>query len=127
MVCDCTRHASIVPVPGQPSIREVSTTATIISLSWSVPSDSATSYEVTWQRSSSAARSSDPSTRAEDDVGTSGEISDGSTSYTIEGLESGTFYSITVRVTNPAGSADSSPVNISTSREGNNNYSLVHV
>ena len=86
-----------------------------------------TSYEVMWQRSSSAAGSSGPSTRAEDGVGTSGEITDGSTSYTIVGLESGTFYSITVRVSNPVGSADSSLVNISTSREGNNNYSLVHV
>ena len=118
-----------VPAPGKPSIREVSVTATTISLSWSVPSESVvTSYEVTWQRSSSAARSSGSSTtRAEDGVGTSSEISDGSTSYTIVDLESGTFYSITVRVSNAAGSADSSLVNISTSREGNNNYSLVHV
>ena len=71
-----------------------------------------TSYEVMWQKSSSSARSNSPSTRAEDGVGTSGEISD--TSYTIEGLESDTLYSITVRVTNPAGSNVSQPISVST-------------
>ena len=124
--CDCIRHDPVpVPVPGQSSMRQVSVTATTISLSWSVPSGSVmTSYEVKWQQSSSAAGSSGPSTRAEDSMGTSDEISDGSTSYTIEGLESGIFYSITVRVTNAAGSTDSSPVNISTSKDGNNNIAL---
>ena len=68
-----------------------------------------------WQKSSSSsARSNSPSTRAEDGVETSGEITDGSTSYTIMGLESETLYSITVRVTNPAGSSDSQPISVST-------------
>ena len=99
---------SPVLVPGQPSIREVSITATTISLSWSVPGESVvTSYEVMWQRSSSSA-------------GTSGEITNSSTSYTIEGLESDTLYSITVRVANPAGSTDWSLVNVATSKEGKN-------
>ena len=97
---------SPVLFPGQPSIREVSTTAATISLSWSVPSESVvTSYEVMWQRSSSSA-------------GTSGEITNSSTSYTIEGLESDTLYSITVRVANAAGSTDSPLVYVTTSKEG---------
>ena len=109
---------SPVPAPGQPSVSmdSIMTTPTTISLSWSVPSSSVvTSYEVMWQKSSSSsAGSSSPSTRAEDGVGTSGEISDGSTSYTIVGLESETLYSITVRVNNPAGSSDSQPISVST-------------
>ena len=108
------------PVPGQPSISLDSTTATTISLSWSVLSNSVvTSYEVMWQKFSSA-RSSGSTTRAEDGVGngTSGEITNSSTSYTIEGLKSGTFYSITVRVANAAGNTDSPTVNVATSKEG---------
>ena len=101
--------------PGQPSIREVSTTATTISLSWSVPSGSVvTSSEVMWQRSRSSA-------------GTSGEITNSSTSYTIEGLESGTFYSITVRVANAAGSTDSTLINVSTSKEGKNAWIYIRL
>ena len=120
--CDSTRLMSPVPAPGQPSVNmgSIMETPTTISLSWSVPSSSVvTSYEVMWQKSSSSsAGSNSPSTRAEDGVGTSGEISDGSTSYTIEGLESDTLYSITVRVTNPAGSNVSQPISVSTLVEG---------
>ena len=93
-----------------------STTATTISLSWSVPNGSVVaSYEVMWQRSSSA-----ESSNSTDDsgVGTSGEITDGSTSYTIVGLEVATNYSITVRVSNAAGPTDSQLVYVSTSKEG---------
>ena len=50
--------------------------------------------------------------------GASGEITDGSTSYIIDGLESGTNYRITVRLTNSVGSTNSPLVNISTSGEG---------
>ena len=114
-----------VPVPGQPSISLDSTTATTISLSWSVPSGSVvTSYEVMWQKFSNAGTSGS-TTRAEDGVGASGEITNSSTSYTIEGLESGTFYSITVRVTNTAGSTDSPTVNVATSKEGKRDFHYV--
>ena len=93
-----------------------STTATTISLSWSVPNGSVVaSYEVMWQRTSSAG-----SSNSTDDsgVGTSGEITDGSTSYTIVGLEVATNYSITVQVSNAAGTTDSQLVYVSTTKEG---------
>ena len=44
--------------------------------------------------------------------GTSGSLTD--TSYTIEGLESTTIYTITVTVSNTAGSTDSQPIIVST-------------
>ena len=104
----------IVLVPSQPSVSVVPTTATTISLSWSVPSGSVVaSYEVMWQRSSSASNSTDDS-----GVGTSGEITDGSISYTMVGLEVATNYSITVRVSNAAGTTDSQLVYVSTTKEG---------
>jgi len=72
-------------------------TATTISLSWSVPSGSVVdSYEVVWERSGSAT------------------ITDGSTSYTISGLEEDSSYTITVTATNVAGSTFSCPVTLIT-------------
>ena len=91
------------PPPGQPSVTVSSTTATTISLSWSVPSGSIVdSYEVIWETDGSAT------------------ITDGSTSYTITGLEEETNYTITVTATNAAGSAASDPVTGATLRAGNN-------
>ena len=91
------------PPPGQPSVTVSSTTPTTISLSWSVPSGSVVdSYEVMWETDSSAT------------------ITDGSTSYTITGLEEETNYTITVTATNAAGSAASEPVTGATLRAGNN-------
>ena len=91
------------PPPGQPSVTVSSTTPTSISLSWSVPSGSVVdSYEVMWETDSSAT------------------ITDGSTSYTITGLEEETNYTITVTATNAAGSAASDPVTGATLRAGNN-------
>ena len=90
-----------VSVPGQPTVRVTSTTSTSISLLWSVPNGSdVTSYEVMWQALSSG----------DDDGGsvTSGSIT--STSYTIQELESNTVYSVTVTVTNAAGSTVSQPI-----------------
>ena len=107
-----------VPVPGQPSISGVTgITATSISLSWSVPSGSVvTSSEVMWQVFSSGGGSGSTSEAADDDgSGTSGSIT--STSYTIQELESGTNYSITVTVANAAGSTVSHPILITTSEE----------
>ena len=89
------------PPPGQPSVTVSSTTATTISLSWSVPSGSVVdSYEVVWERDSSAT------------------ITDGSTSYTITGLNKNSNYTITVTATNAAGSAPSYRVTIVTEEAG---------
>ena len=89
----------IVPAPGQPSVSAVtSITATSISLSWSVPSGSVvTSSEVMWREASSGTSE-----------GTSGRLTD--TSYTINQLKMATKYTITVTVSNTAGSTDSQPI-----------------
>ena len=91
---------SSVPVPGQPSINVTSITSTSISLSWSVPSGSVvTSYEVMWRQLSS---------NDDRESGISGSIA--STSYTIQELKSNTVYSVTVTVSNAAGSTVSQPI-----------------
>ena len=102
----------IVSAPGQPSVSVTAITATSISLSWSVPSGSVvTSSEVMWREASSGTSE-----------GTSGSLTD--TSYTIDQLESNTIYTITVTVSNTAGSTDSQPVIISTS---NSHYIVYYV
>ena len=81
-------------------MRVDSVTVTSISLSWSVPSGSVVdSYEVMWERDTSAGECPD-----EDEGSTI--ISDGSTShmYTIRGLEEDSNYTISVRASNIAGS-----------------------
>ena len=87
-------------VPGQVMLNEVSTTtATSISLSWSVPTDSVvTQYLVEWQRDTSVGCTD------EDQANTT--ITDGSTvSYDIPGLEENSRYMMTVTVSNSAGTA----------------------
>ena len=75
-----------------------SVTAASISLSWSVPSDSAvTSYEVMWGEADSAATEM-----------TSGNLTDNS--YNIQQLDSSTKYTIIVIATNIAGSTESLPI-----------------
>ena len=92
----------VVSFPGQPSVSVTSITATSISLSWSVSSGSVVnSSEVMWREASSG------------NEGTNSSLTD--TSYTIDQLESNTIYTITVTVSNPAGSTDSQPIIISTS------------
>ena len=92
------------PAPGQPSVIVSSTTATAISLSWSVPSGSVVeSYEVTWER---------------EGIRSSTNITDGSTSYTIRGLEAEANYMITVAASNKTGSAVSDLVTGTTGRAG---------
>ena len=89
-----------VPVPGHPSVNVTSITSTSISLSWSVPSGSVvTSYEVMWRALSSNDGGGS---------GSSGSIT--STSHSIQELESNTVYSVTVTVTNVAGSTVSQPI-----------------
>ena len=94
-------HVSIPPlhvVPGQPSVSVTSTTATTISLSWSVPSGSVvTGYEVMWQRDTSG----DCPDADEDSM----SITDGST-ITLMGRQEDTSYSITITATNAAGSSE---------------------
>ena len=96
-----------VAIPSQPDVVVTTTTATSISLFWSVPSGSeVTSSEVMWRVISSS------------DDGSSSTSSSGSiasTSYTIQELETNTLYLITVTVTNAAGSTVSQPVIITTS------------
>ena len=99
------------PAPGQPSVTVNSTTATTISLSWSVPSGSVVySYEVVWER--------DTSGECPDEDEGSATITDGSTSYTITLLEEDSSYTITVNATNAAGSAVSDPVTGMTGEAG---------
>ena len=75
-----------------------STTATSITLSGAVPSDSvADSYEVTWQRDTSLECS-------EEDSGMATNVGE------ITGLEEDSSYSITVRASNTAGSSEDSNV-----------------
>ena len=110
-ICLHAYYAPPVPAPGQASVIGVTLiTATSISLSWSVPSGSVvTSSEVLWRVFGSS------STTEADGSGTSGSIT--STSYTIQELESGTNYSITVTVANAAGNTVSHPILIATSEE----------
>ena len=89
----------IYTVPDPPVITVDSTTATSITISGGVPSDTmADSYEVMWET---------------DDVGgcsgsshmDSTTITDGSTRYDITELEANSTYSITVTASNSAGSS----------------------
>ena len=88
------------------SITVDSTTATSISLSWTISTGSeVTSYEVTWQLSGS-------------DVIFSATLTGSATGYTVEGLESGSIYSITVTATTTSGTVAGSPLLVSTLMEG---------
>ena len=87
-----------------------STTATTISLSWSVP-DGLVVREVVWEK--------DTSEECPDKDEGSAAITDGSTSYTIRGLEEGSRYTITVTATNTAGNVFGSTIRRRTSESGN--------
>ena len=72
-----------VPLPGQPTVSVNAITATSISLSWSIPSDSVvTSYEVVWEEAGT-------------ETGTSSERLN-ATKYTIKQLDFSTIYNTTV-------------------------------
>ena len=86
-----------------------STTATSISLSWT-NSSAVDSYEVMWQR--------DTSGECLDEDEGSISLTDGSTSYDIMGLEEDSSYSITVQVTNAAGTETSNSITAMTLEAG---------
>ena len=87
-----------------------STTPTTIPLTWTSAGSEVDSYEVTWER--------DTSGECPDVDEGSNIITDGSTSYTISGLQEGSNYTITVTATNTAGSAVSVPVTAMTEEAG---------
>ena len=81
--------------PGKPVISQGAITGTSITISWTVPSGSMVdSYEVVWDDGS--------------------DTVSGATSYTIEGLEEGRTYTITVTATNVAGQTQSETFTAST-------------
>ena len=85
---------------GQPNVTVLSVSATSVSLSWSVPTGSVVdSYEVMWQR--------DTSGECPDKDEDSTTITDGSTSYTITGLEEDSTYSVTVTAVYSIGNVNS--------------------
>ena len=102
---------STLSAPDQPNaVIVTSTTATNISLSWSVFQGSLESYELVWER--------DTTGRCSEEDKDSITITDGSTRYQIVGLEEDSNYTITVRVNTPAGSAVSDPITGMTKEAG---------
>ena len=96
-----------------PSVTVGTITATIISLSWSVPSGSVVdSYEVMWQRDTSVGCS------GEDEGSRTRSTNDISTSYTISGLEEDSLYRITVAAVNSIASVVSDTVTAMTEEAG---------
>ena len=92
-------HDIVSAVPGQVMLNEVSTTtATSISLSWSVPTGSVvTQYLVEWQR--------DTSVGCTDENQDNTTITGGSVRYEIPRLEENSRYMMTVTVSNSAGTS----------------------
>ena len=77
------------------------TAATTINLSWNTPSGTVANIVVIWKRDTEECSYED---------GGNTTVTDGSTTYSIENLEEGSSYTITVTATNAAGSAVSDPV-----------------
>ena len=85
-----------------PVLTADSTTATSISLSWTSGGSEGVSYEVEWQR--------DTSVGCSDEDQNSTTITDGSTNYTISGLEEDSRYTITVTASNTLGGKTSNQI-----------------
>ena len=90
----------LLSAPGMPIITLVSRTQNTIFLCWTTAGSSVDSYTVRWNSAQDS-------------------IVDGSTSYTITGLEPGTTYSVRVTVTNAAGSNDSDTMSVQTGKHAN--------
>ena len=102
------------PVPSTPSVTVNSTTATTISLSWSVPSGSLVdTYEVMWETDTT-----EECPRREIRIKT---ITGGSNSYKMTDLFEDRSYTITVKATNATGSSVSDPVTAMTREAGETN------
>ena len=99
-----------MPTVQAPVVTADSTAATTISLSWTSAGSVVDSYKVMWER--------DTSGECPDEDVSSATITDGSTSYTITGLEEDSNYTITVNATNAAGSPVSEPVTGMTEEAG---------
>ena len=96
-----------------PSVTVVTTTATIITLSWSVPSGSVvSSYEVMWQRDTSVGCSD------EDEGSRTINTNVTSTTYSISRLEEDSLYRITVTAVNSFASIVSDTVTVMTEEAG---------
>ena len=101
------------PRPGQPSVHVVTTTATFITISWSVPSGSVvTSYEVMWQRDTSG------ECPDEDEGGSTINTDRTTINYNISGLEEDSLYRITVTAVNSITSIVSDTVTVITEEAG---------
>ena len=97
----------VAAAPGEPTITVDGTTATSISLSWSVPSGSMVdSYEVMWTSDEC------PGDVDEGNATISGQR------YTIKHLREGTSYRIVVNATNSAGAVQSDTVTGETNEAG---------
>ena len=93
-------YCFLTPAVVPPVVTLDSTTPTTIPLTWTSPGPVVDSYVVTWT-----------SRECPDvDEGSTSTITDGSTSYTISGLQEGSSYTVNVTATNTAGSAVSDPV-----------------
>ena len=99
-----------VTAPGTPTISMGTTTPTTIPLSWTNNDSVVNKYEVMWER--------DTSGECDNMDEGSNIITNGSTSYTIRGLQEDSNYTITVTATNTAGSAVSVPVTAVTGKAG---------
>ena len=95
---------------GAPEVTVNFITATTISLSWTRAGSVVDSYEVTWERNTSG--------ECANENNGSTTITDGSTSYTITGLEEDSSYTIAVKATNAVGSAVSDPITGMTGEAG---------
>ena len=103
-------YPSLTPAVVAPVMNVGSTTPMTIPLTWTSAGSEVDSYEVTWER--------DTSGECPDVDEGSTNITDGSTSYTISGLQEGSNYTITVTATNTAGSAVSVPFTAMTGEAG---------
>ena len=99
-----------VTAPGTPTISMGTTAPTTITLSWTNNDSVMSKYEVIWER--------DTSGECDNMDEGSNIITNGSTSYTIRGLQEDSNYIINVTATNAAGSAVSVPVTAVTGEAG---------